>query len=353
MDGRALAAEVHLSRATLARRFAELVGEPPLTYLTRWRMDLAAQRLQATRPSRWRRSPAASATRPSTRSTAPSPATAASRPAATAEPPRNASARRWTKGHVHPRIDPHVHRRSRPTRLPPATPTCVPSSSTARSSARRSRATPTACSRSPRGLMERVGVRVDEVRTVDHDIPPGVWPDMREHGYDADDFPRHLPRARRAGRHHPDRRPDLARRPELDDAQDHRAPLRVLRRRQRPPASGPTTARSAACSRPATRTAASTSARRCSTRCSTSASRSRRSPTPTGTARPGPGPSYLDPDAGGERNAWTTRNTVFMTWNVLHLARMLKDAGGIPAYGNGTRDWDLVAARTIRTRSTA
>jgi AraC-like DNA-binding protein len=43
-----LAAEVHLSRATLARRFAECVGEPPLSYLTRWRMDLAAQRLRET-----------------------------------------------------------------------------------------------------------------------------------------------------------------------------------------------------------------------------------------------------------------------------------------------------------------
>ena len=40
-----LAQEVHLSRATLARRFAEVVGEPPLTYLGRWRMHLAAQRL--------------------------------------------------------------------------------------------------------------------------------------------------------------------------------------------------------------------------------------------------------------------------------------------------------------------
>ena len=41
-----LAREVHVSRATLARRFAEEVGEPPLTYLTRWRMHLAAQRLK-------------------------------------------------------------------------------------------------------------------------------------------------------------------------------------------------------------------------------------------------------------------------------------------------------------------
>jgi AraC-like DNA-binding protein len=41
-----LAQQVHISRATLARRFAEIVGEPPLTYLARWRMHLAAQRLK-------------------------------------------------------------------------------------------------------------------------------------------------------------------------------------------------------------------------------------------------------------------------------------------------------------------
>ena len=41
-----LACAVHISRATLARRFAEVVGEPPLRYLARWRMHLAAQRLK-------------------------------------------------------------------------------------------------------------------------------------------------------------------------------------------------------------------------------------------------------------------------------------------------------------------
>ena len=64
----------------------------------------------------------------------------------------------------------------------------------------------------------------------------------------------------------------------------------------------------------------------------------------------GPGPSYLDADGGGQHNAWTTRNTVFMTWNMLHLARMLKDAGGIPAYGNSTRDWDLGQPRSPEPR---
>ena len=43
-----LAREIHVSRATLARRFSDAVGEPPLAYLTRWRMHLAAQRLKYT-----------------------------------------------------------------------------------------------------------------------------------------------------------------------------------------------------------------------------------------------------------------------------------------------------------------
>jgi transcriptional regulator GlxA family with amidase domain len=43
-----LAREVSVSRATLTRRFAHLVGETPPEYLTRWRMDLAAQRLRDT-----------------------------------------------------------------------------------------------------------------------------------------------------------------------------------------------------------------------------------------------------------------------------------------------------------------
>ena len=41
-----LAAEVGMSRASFAARFTRLVGEPPLAYLTGWRMSLAAERLR-------------------------------------------------------------------------------------------------------------------------------------------------------------------------------------------------------------------------------------------------------------------------------------------------------------------
>jgi multimeric flavodoxin WrbA len=54
----------------------------------------------------------------------------------------------------------------------------------------------------------------------------------------------------------------------------------------------------------------------------------------------GPGPSYLDEGSGGPENEFTNRNTTFLTWNLLHVARMLKDAGGIPAQGNSRTEWD-------------
>lgn len=53
----------------------------------------------------------------------------------------------------------------------------------------------------------------------------------------------------------------------------------------------------------------------------------------------GPGPSYGD-DGIGYDNEFTQRNTTFMTWNLMHLARILKDAGGIPAHGNQRSEWE-------------
>jgi len=61
----------------------------------------------------------------------------------------------------------------------------------------------------------------------------------------------------------------------------------------------------------------------------------------------GPGDSYGDPGKDGKPtgfdNDFTNRNTTFMTWNLLHMAKLLKDAGGIPAYGNQRSKWDAGA----------
>jgi multimeric flavodoxin WrbA len=58
----------------------------------------------------------------------------------------------------------------------------------------------------------------------------------------------------------------------------------------------------------------------------------------------GPGPSYgeelEDGSIAGVDNDFTNRNTTFMTWNLMHLAKLLKDAGGIPAQGNQRSEWD-------------
>ncbi len=61
----------------------------------------------------------------------------------------------------------------------------------------------------------------------------------------------------------------------------------------------------------------------------------------------GPGPSYgdsewqgktLDPAAGVDSD-FTNKNTTFMTYNILHMASMLKKNKGYPPYGNSKEDW--------------
>lgn len=56
----------------------------------------------------------------------------------------------------------------------------------------------------------------------------------------------------------------------------------------------------------------------------------------------GPGPSYGDEVDGkvvGLNNEFTQRNTTIMTWNLMHMARMLKAANGIPNFGNDRTAW--------------
>jgi multimeric flavodoxin WrbA len=62
----------------------------------------------------------------------------------------------------------------------------------------------------------------------------------------------------------------------------------------------------------------------------------------------GPGPSYGDTEYMGKKfaqpmgydNDFTNRNATFMAWNLMHMARMLKDNGGIRALGNTSDGWE-------------
>lgn len=62
----------------------------------------------------------------------------------------------------------------------------------------------------------------------------------------------------------------------------------------------------------------------------------------------GPGPSYGDKEWKGKRlklpsgfdSDFTNRNTTFMTYNLLHLASILKENNGYSNYGNSRKAWD-------------
>ena len=62
----------------------------------------------------------------------------------------------------------------------------------------------------------------------------------------------------------------------------------------------------------------------------------------------GPGPSYGDTEWKGKaiqpplgyNNDFTNKNTTFMTYNLLHLAAMLKANNGYSSYGNSKKAWE-------------
>lgn len=60
-----------------------------------------------------------------------------------------------------------------------------------------------------------------------------------------------------------------------------------------------------------------------------------------------PGPSYGDTLDDGTRAGLdieiTNRNATFMTWDLVHLAQLLRGVGGFAADGNQRREWDARA----------
>lgn len=190
-----------------------------------------------------------------------------------------------------------------------------------------------------RHILGGVGVRVDTLRMIDHVIPPGVQPDMREHGWERDDFPQLY-----ADLIEPADIVVLASPIWLGD-QSSMTRLAIERLYGY---SGKTNDRGQwsyyGKVGGALVTGNEDGAKHCAAQMLYALSHIGLTVPPQADSywvgEAGPGASYLD-DGVGARNNWTTRNAVFMTWNLLHLARMLKDAGGIPAFGNDTRKWDL------------
>jgi multimeric flavodoxin WrbA len=190
-------------------------------------------------------------------------------------------------------------------------------------------------------IMKRTGVQVEVLRAVDHAIATGVWPDMTEHGWERDDWPAIF---------------------ELVMAADILVLLTPIWLGEK----------SSVCTQVIERlygnshllnehgqyayygrvggclvTGNEDGIKHCAMNVLYSLQHLGYTIPPQADAgwigEAGPGPSYLDTGSGGPENDFTNRNTTFMTWNLLHLARMLKDAGGIPPHGNQRPAWDAGA----------
>ena len=187
-------------------------------------------------------------------------------------------------------------------------------------------------------IMEKNGVTVETLRAVDHDLAFGVWPDMTEHGWAHDDWPAILGKVMAAD--------ILVITTPIWLGEKSSVCTQVIERLYA--ASGQLNSagqyayygRVGGC----LVTGNEDGAKHCSMNILYSLQHLGYVIPPQADAgwlgEAGPGPSYLDEGSGGPDNDFTNRNTTFMTWNLLHLARMLKDAGGIPAHGNQRSEWD-------------
>ncbi|MCA1783488.1 MAG: flavodoxin family protein [Dermatophilaceae bacterium] len=181
-------------------------------------------------------------------------------------------------------------------------------------------------------IMRDNGVTVDEIRAVDHDIAPGVQPDMREHGWAADDWPA------------------LSERILAADILVLGTPIWLGEK-------------SSVCTRVVERlyalsgmlndkgqslyygkvggvivTGNEDGIKHVAMNVLYSLQHLGYVIPPQADAgwigEAGPGPSYLDEGSGGPENDFTQRNTRIMSWNLMHLAAMLRRAGGLPTEGN-------------------
>jgi len=191
-------------------------------------------------------------------------------------------------------------------------------------------------------IMEKHGVRTELIRTIDHDIATGVWPDMREHGWNTDEWPALFKQVMEA---------DILVIAGPIWLGDNSSQTKKLIERLY------------ACSGILNKqgqyafygkvggcliTGNEDGIKHCAMNVLYSLQHLGYVIPPQADAgwigEAGPGPSYGDQKKDGGKvgldNDFTNRNTTFMTWNLMHLAQLLKANGGIPAYGNQRSEWD-------------
>ncbi len=195
-----------------------------------------------------------------------------------------------------------------------------------------------------RAIMDKQGVSTEVIRVVDHDIATGIYPDMREHGWDSDEWP------------------ELYKKVQAADIVIIAGPIwlgdnssvtkRVIERLYANSSDQNDKGQYANYGKVggALLTGNEDGVKHCAMDILYSLQHIGFTIPPQADAgwigEIGPGPSYGD-DVDGKKvgfdNDFTNRNATFMTWNLLHMARLLKQAGGLPAYGNVRKDWDAGA----------
>ncbi|MFE6864144.1 flavodoxin family protein [Nocardia sp. NPDC057668] len=187
-------------------------------------------------------------------------------------------------------------------------------------------------------IMEKNGVAVSHIRAVDHDIATGVWPDMTEHGWERDEWPALQERVMAAD--------ILVLAGPIWLGDNSSVMKRVIERLYANSSVLNDSGQYAYYGRVggALITGNEDGIKHCAMNILYSLQHIGYSIPPQADAgwigEAGPGPSYLDPGSGGPENDFTNRNTTFMTWNLMHLARLLKSAGGFPVHGNQRSEWD-------------
>lgn len=187
------------------------------------------------------------------------------------------------------------------------------------------------------GIMAREKVAVDEFRLADHDVPAGVYPDMTKHGYEKDEWPALFQRILES---------DILvigtpiwLGVKSSQAQKLIERLYGMSGQLNDKGQNIFYGRVGGC----IVTGNEDGAKQCSRDLLYGLQHIGYSIPPQADAawlgEIGPGPSYLDEGSGAADHDFTNRNATFMTYNLLHLAKMLKGQGGYPPYGNSTSAW--------------
>ena len=189
-----------------------------------------------------------------------------------------------------------------------------------------------------RNLMEKLGAETELIRTVDHAVASGIQPDMRQHGWSEDDWPEIFEKVKAA---------DIVVVCGPIWLGDNSSQTKLLIERLYSNSSdtndkgqyiyyGKVGG--------AIITGNEDGAKHCAMNILYSLQHIGFTVPPAADAGwlgvIGPGPSYADKGSGGPQNDFTNRNITFMTYNLLHMAKIFKQTKGLPALGNVPAEWE-------------